>query len=330
MNISTLPKYNTAGRLALLTIIGLLCSLFCDAQYGVLDSTFGSGGVVRSSVTGLSNFAWSATMQPDGKIQISGEIEGDTNHTITREYVISRYNTDGSLDATFGNGGTVITGLASFACIGLRPDGKIVLAGYGLGDIGWWFNPTVLQRYNSDGRPDSTFGVNGMTVIDNVAMSAQQVKVMTDGSILIAGTRGGSIALVRCDSAGALNASFGEYGVVYANSNTYYPYSMVMQCDGKIVTVGYTNGQNSFNLAVTRYDEDGSPDQSFGDGGIAGTVFSNGGGAVSTCTSIKSDGRIVVAGYGNITRSGTQRCIIAQYLSNGATDYHLATEELWC
>src|SRR5689334_7498372 len=100
---------------------------------GDLDTTFGSGGVVLTSfppvskhTSGTGGNAFAVQIQSDGKIVAVGLGRGD--------FAVARYNTDGSLDPTFGNGGKVETDFGNLAGdeaynLAIQPDGKIVVLG---------------------------------------------------------------------------------------------------------------------------------------------------------------------------------------------------------
>ena len=122
-------------------------------------------GNVITAVGSSDDYAYSVTLQPDGKILVAGESRqgGDYNMALTR------YNADGSLDTSFGGGdGIVTTDLGSgqddtVNSITLQPDGKILLAGsleVG-GDCDF-----VLARYTSTGSLDTSFGLGGIVATD--------------------------------------------------------------------------------------------------------------------------------------------------------------------
>lgn len=100
------------------------------AAPGDLDPTFGTGGRVTTDVAGGSDVALAVVIQPDGRIVVAGISVGAS----TREdIVLARYSTDGTLDASFGVGGLVVTDVAGseddgFALVQQR-DGKLVVAG---------------------------------------------------------------------------------------------------------------------------------------------------------------------------------------------------------
>jgi len=107
---------------------------FAVARYnanGTLDTTFGAGGKVRTDFPGLAAVASSVVIQPDGKIVVAGG--AFPLFTFLGDFKLVRYNPDGSLDSSFGNGGIVTTsfpGQGSYAfAVALQPDGKIIAAG---------------------------------------------------------------------------------------------------------------------------------------------------------------------------------------------------------
>jgi uncharacterized delta-60 repeat protein len=125
---------------------------------GALDPTFGNGaGYITTSFSTKADQADSVLIQPDGKILATGE-----SSALTRSAELVRYIADGSLDTTFGTGGRVLepyTGGTPHAALypveGTANDGKIVLAGFSLGNFS-------VARFNSNGTLDTSFGTNGI------------------------------------------------------------------------------------------------------------------------------------------------------------------------
>jgi uncharacterized delta-60 repeat protein len=132
-------------------------SAFALTRYtpdGELDPTFGSGGRVTTDL-GADSSVWAVALQPDGKILAAGTGHGG--------FALARYDTDGSLDTSFGSGGTVETavGLGQSALahgLGLGPGGKVVAAG---STITCTYGDFVLARYTVEGSLDTSFGSNG-------------------------------------------------------------------------------------------------------------------------------------------------------------------------
>ena len=193
---------------------------FAVARYnpdGNLDSSFGSAGeVVTDFGSGKDDAGLSVTLQPDGKIVVAGE----SHSGASSDFAVARYNSDGSLDASFGNGGKLVTHIGSGAydggrSIALQPDGKILVAGFS--DSGNYWNFAVV-RYNLDGSLDSTFGSNGARVVDiggNGYDIGQSITVQHDGRIVVGGysrLAGGDFdfSLIRLTPDGNLDTTFGE------------------------------------------------------------------------------------------------------------------------
>ena len=124
------------------------------AQVGQLDTTFGNGG----RVFGTNVRAFDIITQPDGKILAAGRTA--TNSVSVGDYVVERYNIDGSVDTTFGTNGNSAVGTFSadhLFSMDLQPDGKIVLGGiknqyFSTIEYAW-----LTTRLNSDGTPDFSF-----------------------------------------------------------------------------------------------------------------------------------------------------------------------------
>src|SRR6266540_155863 len=129
---------------------------FALARYnpdGSLDTSFGAGGKVTTPI-GAAN---ALVLQPDGKLVAAG-----SNNISPSDFVLVRYNPNGSLDTSFGGDGKVTTaigfGARAFA-LALQPDGKLVAAGMGwTGSTGF---ESALVRYNPDGSLDTSFGAGG-------------------------------------------------------------------------------------------------------------------------------------------------------------------------
>ena len=97
---------------------------------GSLDSNFDSDGKVTTEVGSTNDYALSVAIQSDGKIVAAGYSNNGSND----DFALVRYNTDGSLDASFDGDGKVITAIGGGAdyalSVAIQSDGKIVAAGY--------------------------------------------------------------------------------------------------------------------------------------------------------------------------------------------------------
>ncbi len=223
--------------------VGQDSSDFALARYnadGSLDSSFGTGGKVTTDFGG-SDAALAAVLQPDGKIVAVG--------TSAADFALARYNTDGSLDTSFGTGGKVTTDFGgtdqAWAAV-LQPDGKIVAAGLASADF-------ALARYNTNGSLDTSFGTGGkVTTSFEGSDQARAVVLQPDGKIVAVGWDNGvEFALARYNTDGLLDSSFGTGGKVTTDfGGSDAALAAVLQSDGKIVAVGFAN---TTDFALARY-----------------------------------------------------------------------------
>src|SRR6266508_2029957 len=135
---------------------------------GSLDTTFGNGGKVTASSV---NMATAGAVQADGKIVIAG---WGTGPGADYDFIVLRYNSNGTLDNSFGNGGKVTIHIGNDFAQGMviQPDGKIVVAGYDGNSVAT--SDFALARLNVDGSLDSTFGIGGK-VTTHFAAGAEAV-----------------------------------------------------------------------------------------------------------------------------------------------------------
>ncbi len=104
------------------------CRSYSHNTDGSLDSNFGTGGKTTTTFGGSSS-AVGVVIQGDGKILVAGTSFVTVPLPASANFVLARYNPNGSLDTGFGTGGTVTTAFGAAEAIALQPDGRIVLAG---------------------------------------------------------------------------------------------------------------------------------------------------------------------------------------------------------
>lgn len=306
---------------------------FALARYnsdGTLDSSFDVDGKLTTDF-GFNDFANSVAVQSDGKIIVVGRTTGTNNW----DFAFARYNSDGSLDNTFGNAGKIIgyvgVGVGSLNSIAVQSDGKKVVAGNAQDSLGR-FN-FFISRYNLDGTPDNTFSGDGKQLIDfgysYASLSSLAIqhdgKLVVAGSVYIYGVYPNSdithFALARFNTDGSFDSTFSGDGRQITNFGNKYLFtdvsSVAIQDDGKIV-VGAAATDTALNrdFAIVRYNLDGSLDNTFNSDGKQTTDFSNF--DVATSLAILSNGKIVVAGK---TLNGSNlNFIIARYNQDGSLD----------
>ena len=229
---------------------------FIVARYtsaGVLDNTFGSGGVVTTSI-GTQSVAHTLVIQADGKIVVAGTADG--------AIAVARYNTNGSLDtAGFNAGGslpgtvtTAITGVATAYAVALQSDSTIVIAGSSGKNL-------LLARYNTNGTLDTTYGTSGIVIAQvGVSTMGLGLAIQTDDQSVISGSFDNQLLVTRYDTSGSLDTTFGTNGVTTLTCDQTSGNAVVLQSDGKIVGAG---SQNT-NAMVVRLNSDGTFDVTFG------------------------------------------------------------------
>ena len=232
--------------------------VFALARYtaqGVLDTSFGQGGVVTTAVDSTNSHALAVAVRPDGKIIAAGYAQ----HGPYFDFAVVQYLPDGALDPDFGTNGRQLTDISGFHDFGqailLQPDGKVVVAGYT--QAGNTQQSIALVRYLANGAPDSSFSLDGktVTIINGVKDIAQAVTLQTDGKIVVAGYsyvtsfESFRFALVRYHPDGSLDAGFGKVTTAFQVGND-MAYAVAIQADGKIVAAG---GSTSQDFALARY-----------------------------------------------------------------------------
>ena len=326
----------------IIAILTMAAGVVTQAQTtaGNLDPTFGTGGTVRTDFAGNIDQANAVVVQPNGQIIAAGS--SFSNSKTVEDFIVARYNANGSLDKRFGKNGKITTdffrNVDSISAIAIQPDGRIVVAGFAqlAGNGG---NPRVfaLARYRSDGSPDTSFGNGGSltTSFGGNFAAASAVMVQPDGKIVVAGTvdfnpdvpgSGLDFALARYNTSGTLDGSFGKGGKVVFDFFGSFDQAngAVLQPDGKIIVVGsasYDSNNRDIGFALARFNTDGSIDFGFGSGGKQITDFF-GAGAKANSVALQPDGKFVVAGTASdsSTRPVATDIAVARYNSDGSLD----------
>lgn len=178
---------------------------------GILDSTFGIGGVAILANFNGEDFGESLALMPDGRILIGGTGYHGGQYTFS----VARLTSEGQVDTTFGVDGraSVNVGGSSFGeSIALQTDGKVVIAGSINSDY-------LIARLDENGALDPSFGQGGTTMIDlGESDTARTLTIQADGKIVAAGTSTAfgvnQFSVVRLTANGALDTSLGEISSV--------------------------------------------------------------------------------------------------------------------
>ncbi len=265
---------------------------------GAPDTAFGSSGIVKTDLLGGGDQANAVAVQPDGKIVVAGFA---VRNGIDGDFALVRYNADGTRDQGFGSGGIVTTDLGTRSddarALVIQPDGRIVVAGSAGEDIG-------LARYTSTGTLDATFGQGGTAVTDFGSEDvANGVALTSGGHIAIAGYTLGphvdrDFLLARYTAAGTLDTAFGDHGTVKTDlgGGDDFAENLLVDTQGRIVVVGRAGSATILDMALARYNADGTLDAGFDGDGIITADF-HGRGEFGQDVALDAAGRIVAAGY---------------------------------
>lgn len=309
-----------------LLLFAALTSLFtanCFAQPGTLDSDFSADGKILDTFDTGSDKGTGIAVQPDGKILVGGraEIQGDYDFTLIR------YNTDGSLDNSFGGDGKVSYNFGALYDdyaneMVLESDGKITLVGHT--NLNTLNSSICLARFLPNGDIDPSFGNSGEVITDlgtdydfgyTLAQNAE-------GKYAVSGKSSSDVYVALYDENGTLDANFGTGGIarIVAQSGfVYYGYDIAFQPDGKIV-VGGTYGENgNINFFVARFNTDGTLDNTFSVNGLLDTDFNNNSADWGYTVEVLSDGKILLAGSTYSSGNGDDIALV-RYNSDGTLD----------
>lgn len=309
-------------------------------QNGTMDNSFGNNGI--STLTSGGSFE----ILDNGKFIIAGGFSDGFNVYFS----ISRYNSNGLIDTSFGNNGTVITDISPErfdlnAALKIQEDGKMVLAGTTYTQATQ--RKTVIARFMPNGNLDSTFGVNGI-VITSVGVEPgygiyTDLEIQEDGRIIAVGNAENEIGngffeshslMVRYNTNGSLDETFGLDGVVITDSATNgnsLINSIVIQSDNKIVTIGYSaEAMPSFQSYLTfmKFENNGNLDNSFGNNGIVITDLFNSETNSGYEVILQNDGKIIGLGITNEQNTSNKDIALVR-LNNqilGVEDIYLSSK----
>lgn len=289
---------------------------------GIIDSTFGNNGVVFTDYT--ADQGYDVELLPDGRILVAGGAIAGFNGKV----LLARYLTDGTPDSSFNGTGMLVSNLGTMATartMGIQADGKIAIAGSVY--AGGTFN-FLVARYHSDGILDSTFSGDGFVATDISTHYDASMDLAIDSSwqIVIAGTTGTGndydFALLRYSSTGVLDGAFGTAGKVLTSfgPKTDWAYGVELQPDGRILAAGSALILQQDDVALARYNTDGSLDTTFSDDGLVTIGLNSFDGAYAV--GIRPNGRILSGG----TSDGN--FALAQYTRKGKPDSTFSSDGL--
>jgi uncharacterized delta-60 repeat protein len=295
---------------AVTAVASPLIAQSCPGSPGCLDLTFGSGGTAVTYIPATKPLSGGqSAIQADGKIVLLLLVlPGDTFSN-----AIVRYNTDGSLDQSFGSGGIVTFNWASpgnsahafaIAIQTVGTEERIVVAGTGTG----FTSSLRVDRFLSDGSLDTSFGNGGTVGI--TAGAAEDIAIQPDGKIVTMGTAG---ALVRLNVNGTLDSSFGSGGII--KNTTWHVQSLALQSNGRILGAGYwTDVKGKVIGSVWRFNSNGSLDDGKGSDSTKGDSFGK-------------SGQALIDGFNatwDVELDASGRAVVGASVGSGNTDFAVA------
>jgi uncharacterized delta-60 repeat protein len=277
-------------------------------ETGVLDSTFGTGGITLTTF-GSKYSSWFGLMDigPDGKIVSAGETNPGSGSNLL---AVVRYNTNGSLDTTFNGKGWVTATNPDSNGVAVQADGKVLVTGVSSGTGGFF---TV--RFNVNGTTDTSFGSGGSvaTLFPGYPSAESFAVTLQDGGFIVGGRvyPGPASGITRYLPTGVIDTSFDSSGanpgyvtlLPAGHSNCDF-FDMTVDPIGRIIECG--QAQNSTtdrsDIALARYNTDGSVDTTFGSGnGYVTWNLANPSNLAGEHLAEQSDGKILVASPGPAT-----------------------------
>ncbi|MBD1554564.1 M10 family metallopeptidase C-terminal domain-containing protein [Pseudomonas typographi] len=258
---------------------------------GSLDTSFSQGGIDLVPADIERDTDYVMAVQADGKVLSA--------HPRSGGVTVERFNSDGTLDDTFGSHGAINIGITYSAdgiAISANPDGTLYVSARGAGQ-------STVTKLNSDGTPAADFGDNGQVTLKpagNYDIGDISTTVLPDGSFLLGSAlyiEGQSVySLERLTATGAVDTGFGDNGVLHFDPALGLDYfsAVTVQADGKIIVVGQSADYTVGN--VLRLNADGSFDTSFGIDGKATFEVAPDDSNNPRSVTVQADGKILIAG----------------------------------
>ena len=265
---------------------------------GSVDTGFGVNGLVAPNLGSYgAGGAGGVLALPDGKILVAVGGYAPTSQQAGGDIGLIRLNANGSPDTGFDGDGQVLTSLGGDwvsevpTALMRQGDGKLLVVATTNNRL-TTAQDTVLLRYNADGSLDSGFNGSGkLTAGLNTSLNANPLLLQPDGKLVLAGWASGNFTVARYNADGSVDAGFGNAGRVSADfgSGADRAYAATIDSSGRLLVTGGGSG----NLALIRYNSDGSLDNGFG--GAARLL--TGGNVVLDSHAAVSDPEMAVLGY---------------------------------
>lgn len=299
-----------------------------------LDTSFGTGGKVFTDFNSGSEVGNALLLQPDGKILLAGT--GLAISANAYDFCIARYNSNGTLDTSFGNNGKANFEITNYnnsykrdyaTGIALQTDGKIIMGGY-CPDANFSSadNEFAVIRLTANGVLDTSYATNGILRFGfgSANCQAHTIAIQPDNKVVIAGYSSTSssdydYAVARINTDGTLDTDFSNDGKAVVNLGQYDKANAIsIQTDGKIIISGDAGGK----IGLVRFTEYGNLDTTFGTSGKVITDITPGSEDV-TSTVLLPDEKLLCAGG---RYNSSSNFLVAQYNTNGTLDTTFGTD----
>ena len=309
-----------------LTLASMGFSTSAWAGGGTLDRSFDNDGLVTTALVTYPYRTVTSDVlyQSDGKIIAVGYSNSGSVPDHHGDFILVRYNADGSLDASFGSGGIVFTDFGNsgdFAkSAALQSDGKIVVLGERYFATTYYYGSSdfALARYNNNGSLDTSFGTGGIVTTnlnpDNGFDTADALTIQADGKIVAVGM----YYSTRYNPDGSMDVTFGSNGLVRTDSINMQVTSVALQGDGKLVLGGLNTGTTPV-FALLRLNTDASMDTSFNGTGMSSTNVL-GSGSYEPIVAVQTDGKLVLGG------TSASQFALLRFIASGVLDTSFGTD----
>ncbi len=300
----------------------------------VLDAEYGTGGITNTGVSSLTSL-----LLNDNKVLVPYSISMSYPFS-SPAFGLRRFNTDGTLDTTFGTNGiatftsTRFNGFKDrFEIYNLikQPDGKIIIAGqtHQIGGFVYFYN-FFLFRFNADGSADNTFGTNGL-VIHSINTTAQfrerflDVALDSSNRIVAVGFTTADIdeknnaVAMRFLPNGSVDPAFATNGVLELNfaDSDFFNHVYFTDNNAMLITGATVQSPNQ-NMMIAKINESGTFDNTFGNNGIASVDFGAGSSYSPTKIFFKPNNKLLLVGQS--TSDLGSRAAFSQFNNDGSLD----------
>jgi uncharacterized delta-60 repeat protein len=240
---------------------------------GSIDSTFATNGIYHLDNPIGSDLLYHLELLEDGSIMVAG---GYAVEEYDQDFALLKLKSDGSPDISFGDNGLVthkVDTKEDYARdIEFNEHGQIIVSGISY-NSGEYEIRQALARFNEDGQIDSTFGNYGTLVWNygDIYNQNYSLEIGEDGSIFTAGKSAPfgndrlAVYKILPDGSG-LDSTFATNGELLAPFGS-IAYGMIIHSNGNILVTGPNYGVNGADLIVLAYNQDGTPNENFGQEG---------------------------------------------------------------